>query len=295
MNDNNQAVLRLDALYSEPFLNYLSIQDLGSLRQINRELYQSSRLKKKMLLESMRWIQEESCWSYNSRNAIALNANNPNEIRKTVLNILFHSLMKKNNVAELYSFYLFLGGNVPFDLIKTKAKQERRRDQRRECAITTFSCAPSCLCISGDSTCHRCTSLCFIVPFAILCLAIPPCIPETSCAWLTYTGAATLGTTAGGTTVACLEKKFHIFTFCCEPYKQLEKLDNANSDNQAPARIEMLDDEPAPIQARVPVQRNSFSNCLRGLFFKRGAQPSEVTPLVSENNSCTAQPGYVKK
>ena len=280
MNDNNAIPLNLTALHSESFLNYLSLKDMGRLRQVNQELYKSSLLKNKMLMEGMRWVQ---------------NANNPVEMRKTVLSLLFAHALKKSYNPKFYSFYLFLGGNVPFDLIKTKAKQERRRDKWRENAITTFSCTPKCLCMGGDRTCQRCTSLTFLTLSAILCLGLPACNP-TPCVWLTYTGAATLGTTVGGTTVACLEKKFHIFTFCCEPYNQLEKLDKADRDNQAPARIEMVDDEPAiPIQAAIPDQRNSLSNCFRRLFFKPARIPNESTPLVSENNSCASHPGYAKK
>lgn len=296
MNDTNSAPLKLEALYSEPFLQYLSVEDMGNLLQVNRELSQSSRLKNTLRGKSIQWIQESSSWSYNVRSAIAAVADNPEEIRKTLLKAIFKNLTKKYHIPSMYSFYLFLGGKIPLNVLEAKANQKRWRKVGTEIAISTFSGGfMCCLCMtSGTPETHACTSLILLVPSAILCLSIPPCLPYSPCAWLTYTGAATLGTTAGGTTLACLEKKFHIFTFCCEPYNQLKKMDEAQANQKIPARIEMLDDEPVPVQAAAPAQRNSLTNCFRGLFGRRNNAPNELSPLVTENKSCEGKDNYAR-
>ncbi|MDX2164634.1 MAG: hypothetical protein SFW07_04360 [Gammaproteobacteria bacterium] len=287
MNDNNSAPLKLDVLYSEAFLQYLSLEEMGKLRQVNKELYNSSRLKNTLVARSMHWIREFSSWSYNVRSTISPVADNPDEIRKILLEAIFKNLTEKYYNPSMYSFYLFLGGKVPFESIKAKAKQERRRNAAREFAICTvsggFMCCLRMTSLTTDT--QACTSLIILVPSAIFCLSIPPCFPYSPCAWLTYTGAATLGTTVGGTTLACLEKRFHIFTFCCEPYNQLKKMDEALSNHAIPARIAMLEDEPAPVQAETPVSRSSLVNCFRGLFEKRNTAPNELSPLVPENHS----------
>lgn len=289
MNENTH--LRLEALYSQPLLQYLSREEMGRLRQVNKELYDSSRLKKTLLIQGKAWFLDEFWWD-DDKDAIR-DANSVKKLRKVLLKLMFNQHVKKNYSNDVYSFYLFLGGTLSFELIFDKAQQERGRENVRDCAINVFTCAPRCCCYNAN--CDRGYSFMGLNTFSILCLTLPFCVPSASCSWLMYTGIGMLSTTTAGTTLSCLEKECHIFTRCCEPLTQLEKAEKTNIHNQAPAQIEMLDDEAAsPVEAVIPIQRNTLANCFKGLFSRQNKAPNELSPLVAENNSCEGKDNYAR-
>jgi len=255
MNDNNAIPLTIAALYCEPFLNYLSFEELANLRQVNRAFYLSLRLKNKLWLKGVQRIH----MLINIKNS-----NNPREIIEKSRREMFDRLIgyhpyqamnqgqQKAIIKQLHSLYVFSGGKASYELISRQAENHRGLDLQIALKLAMF-------------TIPLATFLAVLLPLAILVTPIPAVGAVFLSLAALFIAIVIIAVVAKNAWSAHERKNY---------YAEIEKADN-----------------PIPV---IPMKRN-FSLCFKGLFFKGQSAPEKNVPLISENKSCDAEAPYVTK